>query len=201
MALLAPVLSSLPGIVEGIGSIMDYNKRYRAAGSGLSARGYTIRQRMGQGLLYAGKRGGKIRYKKRAVRHRGGKIHKKRRMVRRAGKGFAADFMSNIPLIGPLLGSVGRAIGLGMVQKKRRPKKYARSNLPALMLRGKGLSPMYPATMRRRLGSGLLAPAGGKMRRAHYRYVKSAKGGAVKRVHVRRHKVRRGGYVPLTWRC
>lgn len=198
MALLAPVLANLPGIVGGVEAIMDYNKRSRAAGNGLSARGYKLKSRMGMGLLVPGKRGGRIRQARRVrgVRRRGGRIHRKRRV----GRGFASDFMSNIPIIGPILGGIGRAIGLGM-KRRRSPK------LLMLQTRGRGLSPMYPATMRRRLGSGLLAPAGGllapaggKMRRAHYRYVKSAKkGGAIKRVLVRKHKVRRGGYVPYTF--
>jgi len=185
MALLAPVLSSLPGIIGGISSIMDYNK-HRAAGNGLSARGYSLRKRQG-GLLYAGlpprivRKGGAMRRKRAVKRYRGGAVHKRRRVHKmRRGRGFASDFISNIPLIGPILGPIGRAIGLGMRRRK--------------LLKGRGLSPMFPATMRRREGMGLLAPAGGRMRKAHYRYVK--KGGAIKRVHVRRHKVVRGGYIP-----
>lgn len=198
-------LQFIPGILDSVGSIMEYNKRARE-GHGLTTRGYNLRKRMGYG--YGMRKKHVVHDRKivnKARRYRGGRIAKKR--YHRRGRGFASDFISNIPLIGPLLAPIGRAIGLGM---KRQHMSMAQRKKVIRMLhsmKGKGLSPMHIASMRQRIGGrllmkkgGLLAPAGGMirkhMRKGHYRYVHKS-GSGVKRVHVRKHRV--GGYIPYTF--
>lgn len=166
----APILGNLSGIVNGIDAVMRYNNAQKR-GYGLYTKGYSLKKIAG--------RGGRMRPRK------------YKRTGKRHGRGFATDFISQIPLFGPIIAAPMKALGLGMRKGRR----------------GRGLPPMFLASMNSRMGgrmckkgSGLLSPAGGTIRRGHYRYIK-ARGSGMKRVHVHAHRVRhaRGGYMPDIW--
>jgi len=114
-------------------------------------------------------RGGKLRkhvlrhMHKRPIRRRGGRVHKKRLV--KSGRGVVADTLSNIPLLGAMLGPLARAFG-GKLKKMplRQRRLYAMKLLR--QLRGKGLAPMY--MQRPYVGMGL-APYGSK--RSHGGYI------------------------------
>jgi hypothetical protein len=107
---------------------------------------------------------------------------------RKYGRGIVSDALGGIPLIGPLLASLGSKIGLGYQHGRGLANLNIKSLPYTAGYRHSGMGLYAPGRR-----GGLLTAAGGKVhvRRGHYRYVRSGMG--VKRVHVRRHRV--GGYL------
>ncbi len=169
MAALIPIglsaLGAIPSFISGIMGIADNARKLR---------------------------GGKVRRHRvvhRAIKHkrRGGKIHRKRRVKKhRRGRGVVADTLSNIPLLGALLGPLAKAFG----GKLRRMPAHKRRLIIRKLMAGRGLAPMY--MQRPYVGMGLTARPHHKMARKPKLHGKGlAPYGSTKRL---------GGYIPYTFR-
>lgn len=207
MAMIPLLAMAIPALLSGIHSAVDIARSSRAY-----AQGKGIRHR------YAMRRkGGRMRHLKR----KGGRVHHRKNYAKHArrGKGVFADIVSGIPLLGsvagPLIRSLGGRISRGRVFKRghglapmhmrsltalaRGPKGYGGRLMP--------YGAITPAAMIHKMlpmmkyGRGLLMPAGGAVRRGHYRVVNGRRVRVaptiVRGKGLRRH--RRGGYIPYTF--